>query len=117
MTTGKDWGTTQCCLATPLVEFHRISILPMHQCSLHVHRRKANAFIVLSGELMIDTVKDDRTTDTTVLGPGEFTTVGPGEFHRFRTGPAGCECIEVYYLEQLAEDIERRGRGGPVEAE
>lgn len=115
--TGKVWGTTECLLASPLIEVHRLSIKPMHQCSLHVHRAKWNAFYVMSGRLFVERVKDDypRLTDVTELRPGAITTVPPGEHHRFRTGEQPCEALEIYYPEILGEDIERRGQGGPVD--
>ena len=34
----KVWGTTQCLLATPMFELHRLTIKPFHRCSLHIHQ-------------------------------------------------------------------------------
>lgn len=114
--TGKVWGSTETILATPLMEIHRLQIKPLHQCSLHVHRYKWNGFFVVSGELTIETVKNDYAlTDETVLGPGDFTTVKPGEHHRFKSGASPCEALEIYYTEPLSEDIQRKDKGGPVE--
>lgn len=116
MIIGKVWGETECVLSTPLIEIHKLIIKPWHQCSLHVHRRKSNAFLVIAGVLYIDVVKNDYPlTDTTVLGAGDVTTVKPGEHHRFRTGEWQCEAFEIYYPETLSEDIERRGEGGSIE--
>lgn len=116
--TGKVWGTTETVIATPLFEMHRLSIKPMHRCSLHMHRRKWNAFLVTKGRLFIDVVKTDYPLiDTTELGPGDVMAAPPGEHHRFRTGPEGCEGFEMYYPEALSEDIDRKDHGGPVEAE
>lgn len=115
---GKVWGTTECVLATPLMEMHRLVIKPNMQCSLHVHRRKWNAFMVMTGKLSIDVVKTDYDlTDTTELASGEVATVKPGEHHRFRTGELACVAFEIYYTDVLADDIERKGCGGPVVAE
>lgn len=112
---GKIWGTTEQQIASPTFEMHRLIIKPNMQCSLHVHRRKWNAFLVLTGRLFIDVVKNDYPlTDVTELGPGEATTVGPGEHHRFRTGPEGCTAVEMYYMDALSNDIERKDHGGPV---
>ena len=114
---GKIWGTTECVLASPLIEIHRLKIKPRHQCSLHVHRRKFNAFLVTKGTLFIETVKNDYPlTDVTELKAGEIATVKPGEHHRFRTGKQSCECFEIYYTDILGEDIERKGHGGKVAA-
>lgn len=118
MLIGKIWGSTEPVLMAPLFEMHRLTIKPQHQCSLHVHRKKANAFLVISGRLFIDVVKNDYAlTDTTELGPGQITTVQPGEHHRFRTGNEPCEAFEMYYTETLSDDIERKGSGGPTATE
>lgn len=115
MKNGKVWGNTQQLLSTPLFSLHLLHIKPKHQCSLHVHRRKSNGFIVQSGRLFIDVVKNDYPlTDTTELGPGEFMTVPPGEHHRFRTGDEPCTAWEFYYLEPLADDIDRKDHGGEI---
>lgn len=101
-------------LATPFVEIHRLAILPFSQCSLHLHERKWNAFYVRKGTLYIDVRKNDyKLTDTTVLGPGDLTSVKPGEFHRFRTGEEEVEAIELYYPDSLSEDILRETCGVP----
>lgn len=115
MITGKVWGTTEVVLATPLFELHKLTVKPNMQCSLHVHRRKWNAFVVVSGRLFIDVVKNDYAlTDVTELGPQQVTTVRPGEHHRFRTGAEPCEAFEMYYVDALSEDIDRKDHGGPV---
>lgn len=112
---GKVWGATQCLESTPLFELHKLTIKPKHKCSLHVHRRKWNCFYVIKGRLFIDVVKSDYAlTDTTELGPGEYTTVRPGEHHQFRTGHEGCEALEAYYPDVLSDDIDRKGVGGKV---
>lgn len=114
---GKVWGSTEKLEATPLFEAHRLVIKPNHECSLHVHRRKFNAFLVIKGKLFIDVVKNDYPlTDTTELKAGQMTTVKPGEHHRFRTGRESCECVEFYYPDILGEDIERKGHGGKTTA-
>lgn len=118
MVVGKIWGTTECVLQTPFIEVHRLIIKPNHKCSLHVHRRKWNAFLVTKGTLFIDVVKTDYAlTDTTTLKPGpgrDTTTVKPGEHHLFRTGKEACEAFEIYYPDTLSDDIDRKGHGGPV---
>ena len=113
MKTGKVWGSTEAVIVTPLFAAHRLSILPNSRCSLHVHRKKWNAFVVLSGTLYVDVAKNDyKLTDTTRLRAGEMTTVAPGEYHKFRTGDAACEAYEFYYLDGLSDDIERKDVGG-----
>jgi mannose-6-phosphate isomerase-like protein (cupin superfamily) len=113
MKSGKVWGTTELMLRTPLVEIHRLRILPNMQCSMHKHNFKHNAFIVVEGHLTIETKKlDYALTDITELDPEDMTTVKPGEFHRFRSGSIGCTAFEIYYCEPLSEDIIRADVGG-----
>lgn len=114
---GKVWGTTELKQRTPLIEVHRLSILPLRQCSMHRHLVKWNDFYVLSGRLTIEVHKNDYDlVDVTELGPGDYTTVKPGDFHRFLTGAVGCECLEIYHIVPwTGEDIERRGVGGVVD--
>lgn len=113
MIAGKVWGTTECILALPTCEIHRLQIKPYSYCSMHRHGRKWNAFYVVSGELVIEVEKTEYDlVDATKLKPGMSATVRPGEFHRFRTGAQGCEALEIYYLDALSEDIERRDHGG-----
>lgn len=115
MILGKVWGATQAEIETPLFAAHRLFIKPNHQCSLHKHNRKWNAFLVLSGRLFIDVCKNDYDlVDTTELDAGGMTSVRPGEHHRFRTGSEPCVAFEFYYPDTLSDDIERKGCGGPV---
>ena len=115
--TEKIWGTTECVERSALFEAHRLSIKPLHRCSLHRHSFKWNAFIVIKGTLYIDELKSDKPqVDTTTLKAGDFIALKPGEHHQFRTGNEPCEAYEVYYPEALSEDIERKDQGGPVEA-
>lgn len=116
MIMGKVWGTTEAIDETPAMAVHRLIIKPNHKCSLHVHRFKWNGFYVISGRLMIDVIKNDYAlTDTTELGPGDYTKVRPGEHHQFRTGDEPCVALETYFTEPLSEDIVRKDKGGPVE--
>jgi mannose-6-phosphate isomerase-like protein (cupin superfamily) len=117
MKTGKVWGTTELLLKTGLIEIHRLSIFPQAHCSMHHHRFKWNAFLVLEGELHIDVEKDAYgLKDRTTLYPGELMTVQPGENHQFCSGTEPCVAIEIYYPEMLSEDIVRRSVGGVVDA-
>ena len=113
MKSGKIWGETALILKTPFVELHQLAINPHSFCSWHKHQFKWNAFLVVSGSLHIEVVKNDYAlTDITVLGPGELCTVKPGEVHRFRTIGDRVEAWELYYPEPLAEDIIRESVGG-----
>ena len=111
----KIWGQTECLIATPSFELHRLTIRPLHRCSLHIHRSKANLFYVLKGILYVDIIKSDTTPTVTIkLGAGDHTTIAPGVHHQFRTGLTPCVALEMYYTEPLSEDIVRRNVGGPV---
>jgi quercetin dioxygenase-like cupin family protein len=48
----------------------------------HVHRRHADAFYVLEGELTFEVGRERRTITVT---PGGFVAVPPGVAHAFRT--------------------------------
>lgn len=113
--TGKVWGTTAVVEETPIFVMHRLRIKPMCECSLHVHRRKANGFYVIKGTLFIEVTKNDYPlTDVTELKPGQHMVVPAGEHHKFRTGREGCEALEWYTPTLLGDDIERKGHGGKV---
>jgi mannose-6-phosphate isomerase-like protein (cupin superfamily) len=115
MIIGKVWGTTEPLLVTPFIEIHRLNILPNRRCSMHCHKFKWNAFIVLSGELAIEVRKNAYDlVDRTDLGPGDMTTVRPNEKHRFVSGAAECVAYEIYYPEPLSEDIVRDDVGGLI---
>lgn len=91
---------------------HRLTIKPNARCSLHKHEFKWNGFLVHAGRLSIEVHKNDYDLiDVTELGPGEFMTVKPGEFHRFISGIEPVSAIEIYYPEELSEDIVRKDCG------
>jgi len=113
MKTGKVWGETTILLKTPFIEIHKLSIKPDAFCSLHKHEFKWNAFYVISGQLFIETHKNDYDlVDTTELNIGGFTSVKAGEFHKFYTKDKYCEALEIYYPEALSDDIVRKNVGG-----
>ena len=113
MIAGKVWGTTESLLRTPFVSVDRLKIVPHAQCSLHCHEHKWNAFIVLSGKLSVAVHKRDyELVDVTHLGPGEMTIVRPGEYHRFQSGAEAVDALELYYPQELGEDIVRKDVGG-----
>ena len=116
---GKIWGTTELIYRNPLIEVHRLLILPGSHCSWHVHERKSNMFICMQGHLKIQVRKNDYDlTDDTLLNPGEVTTVPPGEYHRFVTETdwtGKTLAFEVYYPEPLGKDIIRENVGGCTE--
>ncbi len=113
---GKVWGRTSLLLKTPFVEIHLIVIVPNARSSLHLHNFKNNWFYVCSGNVVIETHKNNYDlVDRTFLSKGDHTNVLPGEYHRFMTGADGAEVLEVYYPEALSEDIVRKDCGGSLE--
>lgn len=113
MLSGKVWGSTRLLLNNPFVEFHHLKIEPGRRCSLHLHRYKANAFMVFSGRLWIEVVKNSYAlTDITELGPGDFMVVAPNEKHRFVTKDEPCEAVEFYFPQGNGDDIVRDDVGG-----
>lgn len=114
---GKVWGMTTLLLKTPMVEVHRLDVVPNAYCSMHKHERKWNAFVILSGALTIEVEKPEYgLTDKTVLRAGDLTTVKPGEYHRFVSGLTPTVALEIYYPETLSEDIVRLDCGGVLDS-
>ena len=118
MKSGKVWGNTTQILKTPFVEFHRIVVENGMRCSKHKHEHKWNAFFVENGVLEVHVFKNDYSLeDVTTLRTGDFMTIRPGEYHYFvGKTPLECPCIafEIYYPEELSEDIVRKNVGGTV---
>lgn len=84
------------------------------RCSMHRHRHKANAFLMVSGRLRIVVEKSDYDlTDVTDLTAGDCCVVQPGEYHRFEA-ETDVVCFEVYFPPAVTRDIERRDCGGDV---
>jgi mannose-6-phosphate isomerase-like protein (cupin superfamily) len=111
--TGKIWGVTETLLKKPSLHIERLTILPDKRCSMHKHERKWNGFYVASGRLLIEVRKIAYDLlDVTELMPGEFMVVAPGEFHRFVTEKEGCTGIELYWPDDLSDDIVRLDVGG-----
>lgn len=109
---GKVWGRTEVLLQTALVEIHRLDIKPYASCSLHKHEFRWNGFLLLSGRMWIQVHKNDYAlVDETELLPGEFMTVRPNEFHLFITKAQPAKAIEIYYPQELTEDIVRKSVG------
>lgn len=112
MLKGKVWGTTKTEIATPFCEVHSITVKTGGFCSWHMHERKWNAFSVIAGGLRILT-KGPAGEEALDLGPGDVCSIPPGVTHRFVNITAGdCRGLEIYYPEELGEDIVRIEQGG-----
>jgi mannose-6-phosphate isomerase-like protein (cupin superfamily) len=112
MKNGKVWGVTETVLKKTNLHIERLIIEPFKRCSMHKHERKWNGFYVASGRLLIEVQKSYGLTDTTELTQGEFMAVPPGEFHRFVTADEGAIGIELYWPDDLSDDIVRQDVGG-----
>lgn len=107
----KLWGNTECLVRKSQVELHRIEVEPYHMCSWHKHERKWNAFLVVEGTLGIE-IGDQARPSSRLLRQGDFEAVEPNKWHRFRSYDESVTAIELYYLDELDEDIVRRDVGG-----
>lgn len=95
MPTQKLWGTTETIFLNAQLQIDHVRGLAGGASSMHLHRGKANTFIVVRGVLGV------RFSDDVlwrVLAENESFTVRPGIKHRM-TFLADCEAIEVYHAE------------------
>lgn len=106
----KIWGTTECLTATPLVELHRIQVIPGGYCSIHQHQGRANGFYLVSGDLEVR-AGTERLMSARDLRPGDYFAIQPGVTHQFFSSK-GCEALELYYPVLRGEDIQRLTVGG-----
>jgi mannose-6-phosphate isomerase-like protein (cupin superfamily) len=110
---GKVWGVTETLLKKSNLHIEGLTIEPFKRCSMHKHERKWNGFYVASGRLLIEVKKNAyNLIDVTELLPGDFMAVPPGEFHRFVSESEGATGIELYWPDDLADDIIREDVGG-----
>jgi quercetin dioxygenase-like cupin family protein len=101
-TKDKVWGKTTCIAhRNGVVKVDVLSANAGWRSSRHRHPNWGNRFHVLSGVFRVIGDGHDVT-----MGAGQTWTVGPGEWHEFRCIDSG-QMIEVYYLDEPGEDIER----------
>lgn len=93
----KPWGWSWPRVRNELVEIVDIEVVDGGFCSVHLHERKENIFVVVSGTLAVDVWNDDgvffsRHPLESRLG---VLTVPPGRKHQFTAyGPV--RAIEIY---------------------
>src|SRR3990167_226675 len=110
---GKQWGATWKCFQIPgICEVWAMIINPHSYCSKHRHTFKFNQFVVLSGNLLVRTWKNDYPCiDETTIHPKGSMLVKPKEYHRFINNTDEVAiAIEIYWCE-LGSDIEREDHG------
>lgn len=112
MKQGKAWGETEEIFVNEVVSVNYLRIRKGGYCSEHRHAKKINIFFVVSGRLQIDIWRERvGMVDSTIIGSGERTEVPPGVWHRFEA-IEDTECLEIYFVNLSADDIERRTQGG-----
>lgn len=112
---GKVWGATSLVYQSPHTQVHLLEIKRGGFCSEHRHARKSNLFVVLKGRLEVRVWPDMyQQFDSTILGPGQSTSVPVGSWHQF-LAIDDTECLEIYESAEIGEDIERRNTGGVKE--
>jgi mannose-6-phosphate isomerase-like protein (cupin superfamily) len=101
----KIWGTTEKVIDSPLMTAHSITVVKGGQCSWHHHERKWNAFVVVSGILLVDTEHSVKK-----LYAGDVVAVPPGVNHQF-IAVSDVVAMEWYWPDILGEDIVRLTTG------
>ena len=111
MRQGKNWGYTTEFFRNAMVSAHHLEINEGGYCSEHRHKHKYNLFYVISGELELTIWRDAQEMDVTIIGAGQATAISPGFYHKFRA-ITDVQCVEVYQVLLVGEDIDRRTVGG-----
>ena len=115
----KPWGIYYPLHDDTRIEVARAEIRPGGFCSLHLHERKWNHFLVVSGAIVIQAPMwlGGPGQRAVALHPGESFSVPPNTLHRFRSSE-GAVVIETYWpaegqpLGVGEADIVRREDGG-----
>lgn len=111
----KCWGECAHVFASDHAAVSHLLVRMGYRCSRHVHKHRANAFNVLSGEILVEEWGPGLRAETIRLIPGRSHTVPSGVLHRFRVVKSG-EVIEVYWPDNggvvRLDDIERLDHGG-----
>ena len=122
----KCWGVSTPVLLLPKLQVHRIMVAPQSECSIHLHRQKANRFYVESGELVIREFPGLAIHKDTVIRSGEIYDVLPNVTHQFIQPKGDAPDVIAYEMywcldgsDVRDDDIVRlrEGRGSMVWAE
>ena len=121
----KCWGEVLHCFHNPQASVSYLKVQAGYRCSRHYHWDRANDFIVISGQIMIETwglgslVGEHTTTSpkTELLVPGDTHSIPSKLLHRFNVIESG-EVIEVYWADHggvvSIDDIVRIDVGGKI---
>jgi mannose-6-phosphate isomerase-like protein (cupin superfamily) len=107
----KIWGTRNRILLTNETEIDLLYTKANTFCSTHKHAKKINKFIVISGEVRIET-----EFGKTTLKSGDSFEVHPPLVHRFFNVKDSImiECAYVKKGKINPDDIERFSQGGKI---
>ena len=113
--TQKEWGTSQKVFELNGVEMHRIVVKPGGFCSIHLHKRMNNLFVVEYGQLsvMIGKIIDDKFVldEQRILNDGDQVDIPAGIWHQFEA-IRDTVALEVYWVDTGGVDIVRYTTGG-----
>lgn len=80
----KVWGSEEIIVNNERYCGKLLRLLQGYQCSLHMHRRKAETFLVLEGSVMLEVHVNDRVEFHTLTGLSRDSfDIEPGTYHRF----------------------------------
>ncbi len=105
----KVWGERRRILLTDITEIDLLYLKPHTFCSTHTHKHKINKFVVVSGEVHVETEYGDKC-----LKPTQSFEVYPGIRHRFVTH-IDSVMVELAYVKEGKidpDDIDRISQGG-----
>lgn len=112
----KVWGSVLHLFHSPHVAVSWLKLNEGFRCSKHLHRDRINMFLVLSGELIVQSWMEDGGVANSLLKRGDTLTVPAGRKHRFVVVESG-EAIEIYTPIEgrtvQMDDIVRDDEGGP----
>lgn len=106
----KVWGYEEIPIATDLYTLKFLHISPRRRCSLHLHFKKDECFLVYAGIPVIEI-----NGDVKLYHPGDTVRVPPETLHRFGNhGDTGeCVLIEVSTKDDDL-DVRRLEQSGPI---
>jgi mannose-6-phosphate isomerase-like protein (cupin superfamily) len=81
----KKWGTEYIITNSERYCTKFMILEPKTSCSMHFHKKKAETFVLCSGELTIETIRltTGEKIITTLSYPGDSFSLEPGTPHRF----------------------------------
>ena len=113
----KCWGEVLHCFHNSQASVSYLKVREGYRCSRHFHEDRANDFIVISGQIMIEVWSKGKEPKTELLIPGDTFSVLSKIVHRFNVIESG-DLIEVYWPDRggvvSIDDIIRLDVGGVI---